>query len=379
MIKFYSKAILPAGFKANAVSCGLKKSGKPDLAFFYSNVPAKASCVFTSNTLAAAPVILSRRFLKENKSGYYGIIVNSGNANCFTGKNGMQDALNMASYSAQNLGVDKESVLVASTGIIGKRLDIAKIKKALPNLIGGLSLRGMDFAKKAIMTTDTFAKEVTAVINIGKEKVAICAIAKGAGMIAPDMATMLCFIFTDADIKQKTLDKSLARAIEKSFNCISVDGCMSTNDSVMVLANGCSCRVDKNKRSLELFSQALDKVCLELAKMIVKDGEGATKFIQIDVTGASSGKEAKVAALAIANSALFKTAMYGCNPNFGRVVSAVGSCGIKVDEAKLQVKLSPLDQKNIKVSVDLGKGKAKSTVYTCDMTPAYVRINAEYN
>jgi len=373
------KAILPVGFKANGVACGLKKSGKPDLALLYSEPPALACAKFTTNSIIAAPLIVSKKHLNSAKK-IQAVLVNSGNANCFTGKAGIKDAEATAGYVAQELKIAKNSVLVNSTGIIGKKLDIAKIKQGIPELVFGLSCPGIQKAEKAIMTTDTFAKEVSVTLKIGAKLVHLCGIAKGAGMIAPDMATMLCFIMTDAKITKQALDKALIVAVDKSFNCISVDGCMSTNDTVLVLANGAAGnKIISGGKSLGDFSKALDLVCLDLAKMVVEDAEGATKFIQIDVCQAKNYHEARKVALSIANSALFKTAVFGENPNFGRVAAAVGASGFKIKENQLKINLGSLKQKQVKLTVSLSRGKAGATVYTSDLTPEYIKINAQYN
>jgi glutamate N-acetyltransferase/amino-acid N-acetyltransferase len=372
-------AILPKGFKANGIASGLKKSGKLDLALIYSQMPALACAKFTTNSILAAPLIVCKKHLKNVKK-FQAVLANSGNANCFTGKTGIKDAQLSAACLAQELKISPNSVLVSSTGIIGKRLDLAKIKKGIPQLAAGLSAFGIQKAETAIMTTDTFAKEISVQIKVSGKPVHICGIAKGAGMIAPDMATMLCFIMTDASITQKALNKATAAAVDKSFNCISVDGCMSTNDTVLVLANAAA----GNKAisagvSFKKFSQALELICLELAKMVVMDAEGATKFIQIDVRQAKNVQQAKQVALAIANSVLFKTAVFGQNPNFGRVAQAVGSSGFKIKEGKLKIKLGSLKGKQVKLLVSLSQGKAGCTVYTCDLSPEYIKINAAYN
>lgn len=373
------KAIAPSGFKANGISCGLKKSKKADLALIYSEEPALASAKFTTNSIIAAPLVVSKRHLKISKT-IRAVLVNSGNANCFTGEAGIKDAEESASCVASELKVPESSVLVNSTGIIGKRLDISKIRKGIPRLAAGLSADGVHKAEAAIMTTDTFSKEVSVSFSVGAKTVRICGIAKGAGMIAPDMATMLCFIITDANIVKKALDKALTAAVDKSFNCISVDGCMSTNDTVLVMANGkAGNKVIASGKGLKDFSRALDSVCLDLAKMVVKDAEGATKFIQIDVCGAKDSAQARKAALSIANSALFKTAVFGENPNFGRVAAAVGASGLKIKESRLKIRLGSLKGEQVKLKVDLSNGNARATVYTCDLTPGYIKINAEYN
>jgi glutamate N-acetyltransferase/amino-acid N-acetyltransferase len=378
-MKIYKKAILPIGFEANAVACGIRKLNKLDLALFYSHAIAKASCKFTSNKILSAPIQVDKQYLKNNRD-FKAIIVNSGNANCFTGNFGLRDALQVSKDLGSCLGIKKENILVASTGIIGRRLPVDKIRRAIPKLILGLSSKGIDKAKLAIMTTDTFAKEITVKLNIGRKAITLCGVAKGAGMIAPNMATMLVFILTDANILQGPLNRALDIAVDNSFNCITVDGCMSTNDSVIVLANG----VAKNEliergKNFDLFVQAIKLVSLELAKMVVKDGEGATKFIQIKVNRAKNFREAKKIALSIANSNLFKTAMYGENPNFGRIVASVGASGVEVNEKDLKIKVSPLSKKDINVDVSINRGNSSAVVYTSDLTPEYIKINARYN
>lgn len=379
MTIIFKKAILPKGFKASGVASGIKKAGKLDLALFYSDFLAKSACLFTTNKIIAAPLKINKQHLKAGKS-FKAIIVNSGNANCFTGKAGMKDALITAKSLAAELREKKGNILVNSTGIIGKRLPVEKIKKAIPGLVGSLSVSGIDKAKKAIMTTDTFAKEITAKFNLGGKMVTICGVAKGAGMIAPNMATMLAFIMTDADITQNALNKALKASVEKSFNCITVDGCMSTNDSVMLLANGAANNsLIASGKDFAIFLMALKIVCLELAKMVIKDGEGASKFIQIKVRDAKSFQEARIIALAIANSNLFKTAVYGENPNFGRIAASIGACGVDIKEENLKIKVSSLDKKEVFIDVAIKRGKSCAVVYTSDLTPEYIRINAEYN
>lgn len=378
-MKIYKKAILPLGFKAAGRACGIKKSGKLDLALFYSDIPAKASCQFTANKIQAAPIKISKRYLKDNRQ-FQAIISNSGNANCFTGIAGLKDAEATTLCIAKALGIKKENILVTSTGVIGRRLPLLKIKKAIPGLIKDLSRLGIDKAKCAIMTTDTFAKEITIKFNLGRHLVTICGVAKGAGMIAPNLATMLCFILADVNITQKALRQALEICVDNSFNCITVDGCMSTNDSIMMLANGAAGNVlIDGGASFNLFVKGLNLVCLELAKMIIRDAEGATKFIKIKVGQAKNFSEAKKIALGIANSNLFKTAMYGENPNFGRIVSGIGASGIEVEEKDLKIKVSPLNKKEINVYVSINRGNASAVVYTSDLTPEYVKINAEYN
>lgn len=379
-MKFYKQAILPSGFKASGVNAGIKKSGKLDLALFYSQYPAKAAGLFTTNTVVAAPVVVSKIHLKTNKR-FYALIANSGNANMSAGSGSFLSAGTSTYLVAQALGVKKRSVLVASTGIIGKPLPLKKIKNAIPELIAKLSKQGIREAKNAILTTDKFPKEITAKFLLAGKMITICGIAKGAGMIAPDMATMLVFVFTDANIAQAVLNRALKEAVAESFNSITVDGCMSTNDSVILFANGCAGnKLIAGEKNLKPFVIALKNVCLALAKDIVRDAEGGTKFISIKVRGAKNRAEAKKIALYIANSPLVKTAIYGENPNFGRILAAIGASktGTHIKAIK-KIEVSPLHRKDIKIDVKLSLGKAEATVYTSDLTPEYIKINAEYN
>jgi len=379
-MKVFKKAVLPAGFKANGVACGIKKSAKLDLALFFSEFPAKAACKFTIHQFPAAPVLLNKEYLKSNKE-YRAIIANSGNANAFCGEEGKKDALMMSISSAETLGVKQENILVASTGIIARRLPVGKIQKALPGLVRGLSRQSVDKAKRAILTTDKAVKDLSVKFNVAGRPVTVCGVAKGSGMIAPNMATMLCFIFTDANITQRALDAALTGAVAGSFNCITVDGCMSTSDSVILLANGAAGNkiIDKGGYFSE-FCAAVNLVCLELAKMIVKDGEGATKFVSIKVKGAKSSLEAKKVALSIANSNLFKTAVYASSTNiFGRIVASAGAAGVILKEKDFKIDFSDLKKKNIEIRVSLNQGESEAVIYTSDLTPEYVKINAEYN
>jgi glutamate N-acetyltransferase/amino-acid N-acetyltransferase len=380
IMKIYKKAWLPLGFKANAIYAGIKRSKKLDLGLIFSKENCKAAALFTVNRFAAAPVVVSKNLLKSHNS-FHGVIVNSGNANCFTGKNGISNAKIMSEKAAANLCVKPKDIFVASTGIIGKPLAIKKIVKAIPELAQGLSYLGIKKFSQAIMTTDKFKKEITLKTNIGGKQITICGVAKGAGMIFPNMATMLCFILTDVNIEKKYLENTLEMAVVDSFNSISVDACQSTNDTVLILTNGLAKNKILNSKSQDYskFLNALKFVCLELAKMIVKDGEGATKIIQIDVSTAKSKDEAKKLGFIVANSNLFKTAMYGADPNFGRVVQAVGASGLDVKEKDLKINFSPLNKKEVKIRISLGRGKYSATVYTSDLTPEYIRINSKYN
>lgn len=368
----------PGGFVAAGINCGIKKK-KKDLALIYSKVPAVAAGLFTANTFKAAPVRLSKKYLSTGKA--QAIIANSGNANCFTGTYGLIYAERMADAAAGALAVKKEDVLVASTGIIGRPLPIERIEKSIPKLVESLSDKGDSSAAEAILTTDTFIKEIAVQARIGNSSVKIGAMAKGAGMISPRLSTMFCFITTDVLITPEALRYAIKIAADKSFNNITVDGCMSTNDTIFVLANGlaknpCISLRDKN---FSLFCETLSYVCLEMARAIVRDAEGATKFIEINVEGARDEALAREIGLSVANSNLFKTAVYGESPNWGRIIAAVGSFGLKVKEENIRIKFSSFRRKNVKIDIILGIGKAGCRIYTSDLTPEYVKINAAYN
>ena len=370
----------PKGFKANGVAAGIKRSGKRDLALIVSDCPAVSAAVYTKNSVKAAPLLVSQKHLRGHKA--QAIVANSGNANCFTGKAGMTCAQRTTEMIGKLLGLPKEKVVVASTGIIGRPLPFAKIQNAAKDLVDGLSAQGGKKAAEAILTTDLKEKTIAVQVNSGGKTVTIGACAKGSGMIAPDMATMLAFITTDAAISAAMLQKALRYANERSFNSITVDGCMSTNDMAVVLANGLARNkpITKAGKDFELFSKALNYVCLDLAKKIVLDGEGATKFIDIQVLGGKTHAQSQKAGLAIANSVLVKTAAFGSNPNWGRVAAAVGSLGIAgVTEDTLKIKFSDFARKDITITVNLSKGRATATVYTCDLSCDYVKINGEYN
>lgn len=367
------------GFKANGISCGIKRSGKPDLALIVSDHPAHAACVFTQNSIKAAPIIVCQeRILSKTAQA---IIINSGNANCFTGDFGLAYACRSTEIIAQLLKINVDHVLVASTGIIGKPLPFKKIEIAAPTLVAGLSPKNGKKAAQAILTTDLQIKEIAVEFEIGGRKVRMGACAKGSGMIQPNMATMLGFITTDCAIEQSLLQKALHSAVEKSFNAITVDGCMSTNDMVAILANGAAQnkKIQSTGNDFKTFCQVLDFICLDLAKKIIIDAEGATKFITITVIGGSNYQQAKQAAFAIANSNLVKTAAFGSDPNWGRVAAAVGSLGLKITEKDLKIRFSSFAKKNINITVDLNLGKESATVYTCDLTFDYIKINGKYN
>lgn len=388
----------PRGFLASGIASGIKR-GKPDLSLIYSEHRSAAAGTLTTNRLAAAPILLARSTLKR---GYaQAIVANSGNANCCTGRRGMQDAKAIRQSAADLLNLKPSEVLVASTGVIGRYLPLRKILKGLPRLKGRLNRNGWKSAAQAILTTDLQMKSVAVRIKVGGRFVSIGGMAKGSGMIDPAMATMLCFLTTDAAVAPAAVRLALQQAVRYSFNAISVDGQMSTNDMTLLLANGCA-----GNRPLRpgtsgwwSFTQALNEVTLELAKRIVIDGEGAEHFVTISVTGAATEAEAFRAAKAIANAPLVKTMTAGCDPNWGRVAATVGALGIPVKPSQLTIALSGvtvfhhgapaffnrLELKErfrgpeLLIDIALGRGRASARVYTCDLTEEYVRINTKYS
>jgi glutamate N-acetyltransferase/amino-acid N-acetyltransferase len=391
------------GFRAAGVSAGIKKysgHGDPplDLAVIVSDRPASAAAVFTTNRAQAAPVTLSRRHLEQSGRTARAIIVNSGCANACTGDDGMLVAQEMAAETAKLLGCAAEEVLVASTGVIGVSLPIEKIRSGLPRAIAALGTDQGAAASRAIMTTDPFPKESAAEIVAAGRSIVIGGMTKGSGMIEPMMATMLAFLTTDAAISPALLDRALHEAVDETFNAITVDGECSTNDSVMVLANGASGVTIEDDASYGLFTGALKSVCRELALGIVRGGEGATKLVTVRVTGAATAEEARRAAKAIANSPLVKTAVHGADPNWGRLIAVAGRANVAFELARASVSIGsivlfangkPHDEaapraadylqgKDVELTVDLGAGSAESVVWTCDLSAEYVRINADY-
>lgn len=385
----------PKGFLASGLNCGIKMT-KKDLALIFSETPAAAAGTFTTNILAAAPVRWCREMLRR---GYArAIIINSGNANACTGEGGFRDARKMAKITADALGFDAKEVLVSSTGVIGKRLPMSALEVGIPKASEALSKSGDLDAAQAIMTTDSFVKTAAVEFTLGSKKVRLGAIAKGAGMIQPDMATMLCYITTDAAIELEALKTALRSAVEISFNRITVDGDMSTNDSVIVLANGLAGNPPVTPGSAEygIFVRALEFVTTKLAKMMARDGEGATKLVEVRVTGSPTPEDARRAAFAIANSNLFKVSLYSQDPNWGRLMAALGSARVNGMVAeKIHVKFNGrffvrkgkssgiklgdarkvLRARQINIQVDLGLGKCQETVWTCDLTHKYIDIN----
>lgn len=390
----------PKGFTAAGVKAGIKKSGKEDVAVIYSHVPAAAAAVFTTNAMAAAPVLVSRDNIKGGLLS--AIVVNSGCANACTGDEGLKNARAMVNQTAELLNISPQTVLVSSTGIIGVNLPMDKVSDGIRRAVSELSAHNYDSAMQAIMTTDTFAKTTAVEFQLGGVPVRMAGIAKGAGMIHPNMATMLSYITTDANISAPLLDQALKEAVNLTFNMISVDGDTSTNDTVCIMANGQAGNplIDSiTHTDYTVFVQALESVCRYLAQQVVRDGEGATKFLEITVQGARKFEEAKQAAMAIAKSPLVKTAFFGQDPNWGRILCAVGYSGIDAEPARTSLTIGGvtivqaglgasfdedalrkvMSEKDIVVEVDLGLGEAKATVWTCDFSYEYVKINGEYH
>lgn len=388
--------IIP-GFKFSGISAGIKKTKKKDLALIVSESMAVAAGVFTSNKIKAAPVHLDIERIRSRKG--LAIIINSGNANACTGLQGLKDAKKMAFVTARELGIHPELVYVASTGIIGRPLPMKKFKKAVPRAVKKLSAKSINDAATAMMTTDTFSKIFSKKIKISGKTGTIAGIAKGAGMISPDMATMLCFLFTDIVIDANALDSALRKAVKKSFNRLIIDNDMSTNDTVLIMANSRlkNSLIKKNSRSYLKFENALSEVTYNLSKMIAMDAEGATKLIEINVKRARTESDADKVSRAIANSLLVKTALYGENPNWGRIMAAIGYAGIEIKEQKINIYINNfkvvnkgigthrdrvlknlLSKKEITIAVDLGLGRKQAKVLTCDLTEKYVKINASY-
>ncbi|HXK39053.1 MAG TPA: bifunctional glutamate N-acetyltransferase/amino-acid acetyltransferase ArgJ [Candidatus Paceibacterota bacterium] len=394
----------PIGFKANGLSCGIKKLKNSDLALIYSIKMCDAAGVFTTNKVKASCVVVNSEHLKNGKA--QAIIANSGNANCMTGKRGLKNSRTMAASVANALGLNNEDVCVASTGVIGHPLPIEKILNAVPKLVNGLSRKGSEGAARAIMTTDSTLKEIAAEFRIGGKRVRIGAIAKGAGMIHPQMAlaphaTMLCFVTTDASIAPSALRSALDVATQKSFNMITIDGDMSTNDMVLVFANGMAENktIKENSKDASVFGAALEALFLKLAQLIVRDAEGATKFVEVRVKNARSLRDARTVAHAVSSSTLVKCAFFGSDPNWGRVAAAAGQSGAEVDPWKMKIYLGRelvlenggavkkragiLDKvfakKDIKITLNLGLGKHSATAYTCDLSMKYVQLNSAYH
>lgn len=383
----------PMGFMAGAVEAGIKYQNRLDLGVLYSEKPCTAAGVFTTNRIKSAPVVFDREQLRSGM--VRAIVVNSGCANACTGKEGMCNAVEMAELTGRKLGIFRDKVLVASTGVIGTQLPMDRIKAALKRL--ELVPDGGHDLVRAMMTTDTFPKEIAISVKTGAGRFTIGAVAKGAGMIHPNMATLLCFIATDVSASQVVLSRALRKAVDQSFNMVSVDGDTSPSDTVILLANGMSgVRIDRE--TLEAFQTGLNEVSLYLAKCVARDGEGATKLMEITVEGAASERDAKQAARTISTSPLVKTAVHGADPNWGRVIAAVGRSGVKLDEGLIDMYLNgvcvmhngtpqefdkkalsqSMKGKEVTIRVDLNMGVGRATAWGCDLTKEYVAVNADY-
>ncbi|MGH7321188.1 MAG: bifunctional glutamate N-acetyltransferase/amino-acid acetyltransferase ArgJ [Candidatus Rokuibacteriota bacterium] len=384
------------GIFAAGLHCGIKPTPARDLALVYSSAPATAAGVFTVNQIQGAPVKLSRERLRGGVA--QAIVASSGCSNVCTGEQGLRDAQEMTELVAQHLRIPEARVLVASTGVIGRYLPMERIRPALPKLVKALSPQGSRHAAEGIMTTDTHPKEAALRVEIGGRPITIGAISKGTGMVHPMMATMFCFVATDLAVEREALQAAIRRAATGSFNRISVDGDQSTSDTVLILANGLAENraLKRGDRRLRPFQQALDALTQRLAVMQVRDGEGATVVIDVQVRGAKTRRDAEAAARAIANSNLFKTAMAGRDPNWGRIMAAIGAAGISIQEDRIgiwygdeqvaangkpkdgirwdRVK-AELAKPTVTVSVDLGLGVAHDHIWTCDLTQDYVKIN----
>ena len=397
MKKIESAVTAPQGFKAAGVRCGIKSKGT-DLAMIYSESECAAAGVFTTNAFKAASVILNLQRLKTGKARV--IVANSGNANSCTGERGLRDSRRICELAGELLDVPAGTVLNASTGIIGEFLPMDRVEVGVRDAVTELSNDGGDSAALAIMTTDTRPKTSACEFEIDGKPVRIGGMCKGAGMMCPNLATMLCFITTDAGIDAAALSRCLASNVERTFNSLTIDGDMSTNDSVIVLANGRSgCRIADGSAEYDAFDRALGTVCLELAQSIARDGEGATKYVVVRVVNAESYEDAKSAAMTVANSPLVKTAIFGEDPNWGRVLCAAGGSSanivpektslyfgdVKIVENGEPLKLdpqaarAPMLEKELQIVLDLGLGSHCATVFTCDFSYDYVKINAEYH
>lgn len=388
------------GFSAAAVPAGIRYKERLDLGLIYSEVPAIAAGVFTTNKVKAAPVLLDIERLGQGKA--QAILVNSGNANACTGKEGMDLAVATSALAAKELDIDEAMVQVSSTGVIGEPLDLEPFEKSIPELVRQLSPEGFDDVAQAIMTTDTVPKTSFRKIDIDGVPVSILGVAKGSGMIMPDMATMLCFVVTDAQVAFPELQAMVRSGVDKTFNRITVDGDTSTNDMVLVLANGAAGNkwVDEdNPEGRQIFEEALMEIFMDLARKIVMDGEGATKFVTIRVQGAREEEGAMAAAQTIANSSLVKTAFFGEDANWGRIIAALGRSDCHFNPEKVSIHFDTaamvkdgvslgkeaeaecskiLRKKDFTVTVDLHDGNEFAEVYTCDLSVEYVKINADY-
>jgi len=397
-----SEAALPRGFRFSATACGLKKTGALDLALLSSDVPASAAAVFTQNLVVAAPVGVSKAHLKASKGRMRAVIVNAGNANCATGAAGYNASVKTVEETARRLFCKPQEVFVCSTGVIGVPLPVEKILRSLPGVTRNRRPSARSFAEfsLAICTTDTRPKTAAASFRMSGKRIHLVGCAKGAGMIHPNMATTLAFVATDANLSPSLLQKTLRDVTTRTFNAISIDGDTSTNDTLLVFANGAAGApaIQSGSAAHRAFSKALEEVCHSLALQIVADGEGAQRVIEIEVRGASSETAARRIGQTVATSPLVKTAFAGGDPNWGRVFAAAGRSGVKFDPNRVDIHMAgipvlrrgqPLDfneraasnrllEKNVHIRLDLHAGHASARYWTCDFTAEYVRINASY-
>jgi glutamate N-acetyltransferase/amino-acid N-acetyltransferase len=387
------------GILAGGVVAGIKPSGKKDLALIYSSTPARAAAVFTSNQVKGAPVLVSSEHVRGGQA--QAIVASSGCANVCTGEQGIADAREMTRIVGDLLRIPASHVLVAATGVIGIPLPMDKIRAAMPNLVKSLSPQGGRAAAEAIMTTDTKPKEAAARVEIGGRPVTIGGIAKGVAMLEPHLATMFCFVASDAAVARGALAPVLRRAVDRSFNRTTVDSDQSTSDTVAVLTNGLAenTPLETGSRGIRQFALGLDAVMTRLARMLVADGEGATKLVTVAVRGAANGKDALNAARAVANSPLVKTAINGSDPNWGRIMMALGKSPARIDPAKVAIAFGDerlvergmqkegvrierireiMGLSEYEISIDLGLGRGEDRVWTCDLSEEYVRLNAKY-
>jgi glutamate N-acetyltransferase / amino-acid N-acetyltransferase len=397
-----SEAAVPRGFRFSATACGLKKTGALDLALLSSDVPASAAAVFTQNLVVAAPVVVSKRNLRVSKGRMRAVIVNAGNANCATGDAGYAASVKMVEETARRLGCDPQEVFVCSTGVIGVPLPLEKVLRALSGIARNRrpSVRSFAELSLAICTTDTRPKTAASSFRMARRRIHFMGCAKGAGMIHPNMATTLAFVVTDAAISPSLLQKTLRDVTTQTFNAISIDGDTSTNDTLLVLANGASGapRIKAGTAAHRSFAKSLEEVCHSLALQIVADGEGAQRVIQIEVRGAKTESAARQIARTIATSPLVKTAFAGGDPNWGRIFAAAGRAGVKFDPGRVDIHMAgipvlrrgqPLDfnereasnrllERQVMLVLNLHAGRASARYWTCDFTAEYVRINASY-
>lgn len=403
-VNLSKKQALPKGFKLSVASAAIKGGHAPqaiklknDLLLIHSDAGAVSAGVFTTNKVKGAPVLVSMPRVRSGRAS--AVVVNSGNANVCTGKRGIKDAEEMTAIAAKGLGIPEKQVLVSSTGVIGVPMPMTRVRQGMKKLMASTGSAKLLDAARAIMTTDSFPKHLTTTIKVGGKEARITAMCKGAGMIEPDMATMLCFCVTDLAVERRALNAALKEAVRDTFNMLTVDGDQSTSDMVIVLANGLAGNrpVAPGSRGQKLLSATLREMFLELASMIARDGEGATRLVHVYVNGAATEAKARKAAKAIANSLLVKTAIHGADPNWGRILPVLGRGGVAKDPSKSEIYIGrikvaskggptkqaasaskELKKKEVSIRVELGEGRASARAITCDLTAEYIRINSEY-